>query len=236
MQDYRYKGHELETFAHATNWKSYLRATIAPYVVGDVLEVGAGIGSATSAFCSGAQRSWLCLEPDAELANTLRQNVSALPSAVRPEVVVGVLDALPLTRLFDAILYVDVLEHIDDDRAELQRAAARLRPGGTIVVISPAHQQLYSEFDRRIGHFRRYTRAMYEAITPPGTTLEVTRYLDSLGMLLSGANRLLLRSGQPSRTQVRIWDRMFVTASRYVDPVLAWRVGKTIVGVWRKQP
>ena len=46
---------------------------------------------------------------------------------------------LPAEAKFDAILYIDVLEHIEDDRAEMARAAARLKPGGALIVLAPAH-------------------------------------------------------------------------------------------------
>lgn len=233
MPDYRYSGEELDTFAHATNWKAYLQSMLGPYLAGDVLEVGAGIGGTTRALCSRTATRWVCLEPDASLAATLTQNVAqGLP--ISPHVIVGTVASLAEEPGFDTILYVDVLEHIEDDRSELQRAVARLRGGGTIVALSPAHPQLYSEFDRRIGHYRRYTRAMYEGITPAGAALELVRYLDSAGMLLSYANRLVLRSGEPTVTQIRVWDRAFVTVSRKLDPILGWKLGKSVVGVWRK--
>lgn len=57
------------------------------------------------------------------------------------------MDDLPPGELFDTLLYIDVLEHIPDDGAELARAAERLRPGGRVIVLSPVHQWLYSEFD-----------------------------------------------------------------------------------------
>src|SRR6266566_1942810 len=75
MSRYRYGGEELCLFAAAVNWKRYIRSVVQPYVVGDVLEVGAGIGGTTRVFCDGRQRSWTCLEPDPELAATLERNV-----------------------------------------------------------------------------------------------------------------------------------------------------------------
>src|SRR5215207_342953 len=157
MSQFEYVGNELETFAHATNWKTYLRDVMSPWIAGDVLEVGAGIGATMQALRRGAERSWTCLEPDPQMAADLRHSLSA--EARRTDVVTGTVADLPAGSTFDAILYVDVLEHIEHDRAELERAASRLRPGGAVLVMSPAHQFLYSPFDKRIGHFRRYNAA-----------------------------------------------------------------------------
>jgi hypothetical protein len=233
MTSYAYEGDELDIFAHAVNWKGYLRSVIAPYIAGDVLEVGAGLGGTTRVFATVPHRTWTCLEPDPQLAATLREARNQLP--ITPVVRVGTLADCPRTPGYDTCLYIDVLEHIQDDRAELDAAAARLRPNGTIVVMSPAHQWLYSPFDKRIGHYRRYDRAMFERLAPKDTTLERVAYLDSAGLLLSTANRIVLRSGNPTLRQVLLWDRWFTTASRRLDRVLGWRLGKSILGVWRKR-
>ena len=233
MKPYRYVGEELDVFAHAHNWKAYLRSAIGPHLTGDVLEVGAGIGGTTRVFRDGGQRSWTCLEPDPRLAARLESSLADTPITVATRVTIGRLVDLAPTPAYDTILYIDVLEHIEDDGDELRRACALLKPNGVVVVLSPAHQRLYTAFDATIGHFRRYNRKMFRALTPAGTTLETLRYLDSAGMLLTTANRLLLRSGSPTISQVRLWDRWFVTASRRVDPLFGYRVGKSLLGIWR---
>ena len=68
MSDFQYMGSELEIFAHANNWKSYVQSQLRPYLIGDVLEVGAGIGGTTRALNDGTQRRWVCLEPDSAAA------------------------------------------------------------------------------------------------------------------------------------------------------------------------
>ena len=80
-------------------------------------------------------------------------------------------DILDRPQRFDAVLYIDVLEHIEDDRGELERATRLLREGGYLIVLSPAHQWLFSPFDEAIGHFRRYDRRSLGALQPAGTAL-----------------------------------------------------------------
>jgi 2-polyprenyl-3-methyl-5-hydroxy-6-metoxy-1,4-benzoquinol methylase len=135
---------------------------------------------------------------------------------------------------FDTILYVDVLEHIEDDREELAAATRHLRNRGHLVVIGPAHGWLFSEFDTAVGHCRRYSRSTLSAAVPELMTPRRLRYLDSLGVALSAANRLLLRSASPSRRQIAFWDQWVVPFSKRLDPLLGWRVGKSVVGVWQR--
>src|ERR1039458_625005 len=121
------------------------------------------------------------------------------------ETVCGTLASLT-DQQFDTIIYIDVLEHIDNDREELNQAASHLRPGGHLIVLSPAHQRLFSPFDAAIGHFRRYNRPMLRAISPAGLRLERMRYLDCAGLILSAANMLLLRQTMPTKARLRFWD------------------------------
>src|ERR1700693_5566434 len=155
LTPYRYAGSELEIFEKAHNWKAYLRRSMEPYLRGSVLEVGAGLGANTRQFAALGFERWTCLEPDLVLLEQIELGTAPLD---RHELIAGDLAALDPARRFDAILYVDVLEHIQDDSGEMRRAALHLSPGGALIVLSPAHPWLYTPFDRAIGHYRRYTK------------------------------------------------------------------------------
>ena len=226
---FKYEGSELDLFEKARNWKAYWRAQIRDFVRGDVLEVGAGIGANTLTLAGLDFERWTCLEPDAALAARV-----TLPPGGRHRSEVGTIDDLPADARFDSILYIDVLEHIGDDRAEMARAAARLNPGGTVIVLSPAHPFLFTPFDAAIGHFRRYTRSSLAAAAPEGLRIEKLKYLDTVGVLAVAANLWLLKSSAPAESQILLWDRVLVPLSRIVDPMLAGRVGKSVLGIWRK--
>lgn len=234
VSDYSYVGGELELFAEARRWKGYLVKTVGTFIRGDVLEVGAGIGGTTRVFCVGLESSWTCLEPDDRLTEKMRLGFAENPLPLEPAIRTQLVTELSESDTFDTILYVDVLEHIEADREELATAITHLRSRGHLVVIGPAHQWLFSEFDVAVGHQRRYSRRTLTAAVPEVMRLRMVRYLDSLGVALSAANRIILRSGSPSPRQIRFWDRVVVPFSERVDPLLGWRIGKTIVGVWQR--
>ena len=235
MADFKYAGSELDLFAAVHNWKTYWSNRIHPYVTGDVLEVGAGIGSNTPYLDSGDNGRWVCLEPDAGLVSQLTTNLVRSGNKRTYETITGTLQDLDSNLRFDTILYIDVLEHIEDDRAELANAAARLKVGGRIIVLSPAHQGLFTPFDAAIGHFRRYNRQMLRRISPSDLPLDRLFYLDSAGLALSGANLLLLRQSMPTTSQLRVWDKFVIPISRVLDRFLFNSVGKSIVGVWQRR-
>lgn len=229
--DYRYEGSELDLFAEAHHWKRYWSGMLRPLVGRRVLDVGAGIGATALALAGPDYQRWLALEPDPGLTARMLQarGEGRLPAIL--EARQGGLEALAVEERFDSILYIDVLEHIADDAAELQRAAAHLDPGGRLIILAPAHRWLFTPFDTAIGHHRRYNRRMLRDIRPPGLQIERLRYLDSAGMLASIGNRLLMRSAHPTRAQIQLWDRGLVPLSRLLDPLLGGHVGKSIICV-----
>jgi len=221
-------------FDRAQRWKAYFRARIEPCLRGRVLEVGAGIGANAAALLTPDVEHWLCLEPDPRLAARIRGRLAANSLARRCRVLVGTLQSLRAAPHFDVVIYLDVLEHIEDDRGELLRAAERLAPGGHLAVLSPAYPALYTEYDAKIGHHRRYTRASLRAVAPQSLREERLENLDCIGALASLANRLLLRQGEMGARQLQLWDRAMVPVSRVVDPLLGRAVGRSVLGIWRK--
>ena len=187
--EFSYPGAELALFAQARNWKSYVKSEIDEYLVGDVLEIGAGIGGTTTALNDGSARRWLCLEPDQNQVNRL-QLLLGRHRGHAPVVVAGSVAAFAQKPIFDCILYIDVLEHIEDDYLQIQTAAQLVRPGGHIVVLSPAHEWLFSEFDKNIGHRRRYNKRTLGKLMPSEWKKIKLKYLDSIGVFLSLGNAI----------------------------------------------
>ena len=229
-----YVGSELELFADAVNWKAYWAKALRPFIGGDGIEVGAGIGTSTPYLLQGAPKSWLCLEPDPALAAQIDARIAGqdLPAICRTQI--GILADLPRSPQADTITYIDVLEHIEHDEAEIDEAAARLRPGGRIVILAPAFNIVFSPFDKAVGHFRRYSRRDEARLTRPGLRLEKSFYLDGVGLALSLSNRMILKSAMPTRQQIGFWDKHVIPLSRITDAVTAPFFGRTIVVVLQK--
>ena len=236
MTNYSYIGSELELFSEARNWKAYYRQSIQKYLGAEVLEVGAGIGSTTEFLCRGNHQRWLCLEPDPQLAKTLNSYIASgsLPNCC--ELKVGTLLDLSPKEKFDNIIYIDVLEHIKDDKFEIKNVYGHLKEGGFLVVLAPAHQWLFTPFDEAIGHYRRYNKRMLKAIIPSDKFKCISlKYLDCVGLIASLGNRLLLKSKMPNKQQILLWDKVMVPISKIVDPLIQYSVGKSVLGIWQKR-
>ncbi|MBC7899534.1 MAG: class I SAM-dependent methyltransferase [Saprospiraceae bacterium] len=235
MTDFTYIGSELDVFAFASNWKSYYKGLIAEYIGRNVLEVGAGIGATTQTLCDGSQERWICLEPDPKLADQIKTKIDSgeLPKCCTARN--GTVAEMSGSDKFDSILYIDVLEHIEADREELESAARLLKNEGHLIVLSPAHQGLYTPFDAKIGHFRRYTKATLSSAVPANLKLVKLIYVDSFGALASAANRYILKSDAPTKKQILFWDTKIIPFSRFFDSKLGYALGKSVIGVWKKE-
>jgi SAM-dependent methyltransferase len=235
MKDYSYIGSELELFSQAYNWKNYYGSLIQRYLQGKVLEVGAGIGATTEYLCKGHQEQWLCLEPDPILAEKidLKISVGRIPTCCQSRVGTSA-DLSPNDR-FDTIIYMDVLEHIKDDRSEVKTVMQHLSIGGHLVVLAPAHQWLFTPFDTAIGHYRRYNKKSLTSAIPNSLDCIKLIYLDSVGLIASLGNRIVLKSKTPTKQQIRLWDKVMVPLSKSIDPILQYSLGKSILGIWQKQ-
>jgi SAM-dependent methyltransferase len=235
MGEIHYVGNELDLFEEATAWKKYYGHFLKPYLKNEVLEVGAGIGGTTIMICDGSQKKWICLEPDPQLYARLEEKIKDKQLPVCCESLKGTTADLPKSEKFSAIMYIDVIEHIEDDGEELSRAVTLLEEKGFLIVLVPAHQFLYNEFDKAIGHYRRYNKKSLLAAGPGELMLREIKYLDSCGLIASLMNKYFLKQKYPTKKQISFWNNFIVPLSKPVDFILNYHVGKTVVAIWQKK-
>jgi len=229
----QYVGKELDLFQDAHAWKRYYSRLLREHARGAVLEVGGGIGGTTPYLVSPAVATYTVLEPDPDLTEQLVEQQQTWSFGEHVAVINGTLAALPSESVFDAIYYIDVLEHIQEDAAELAAAATHLRAGGVLCVLSPAFNSLWSPFDEAVGHCRRYTIDSLRRVFPGHLEIVSARYFDAVGACLSLANRLLLRASQPTRSQINFWNRYILPISRVVDPLCKHGWGRSVLMIGR---
>jgi SAM-dependent methyltransferase len=202
-------GRTLEVLAHTPRLNAWLYAKLAPGVSGEVLEVGSGIGNLSRFIVRDAERAVLTdVEP--RYLETLRAAHGADP---RVTVAAYDLGAPPppeiAARRFDSIVAVNVIEHIEDDAALVERLCALLRPGGRLVVYVPACPFAYGSLDIALGHFRRYTRPSLTALLAgAGLRVQPPRYVNLAGLAGWLLNGRLLRVAQMPPVQVSVFERL----------------------------
>jgi SAM-dependent methyltransferase len=81
----------------------------------------------------------------------------------------------------DAILLLDVLEHLEDDTTCFERATRLLKPGGVAICTVPAYPWLWTKRDEFHQHFRRYTRpAFRKLMNLPGMKSEFVSHMNAV--------------------------------------------------------
>jgi SAM-dependent methyltransferase len=84
---------------------------------------------------------------------------------------------------FDSAVMSEVIEHIRDDKLALRNAFSLLKPNGVLIVTAPAFMFLYGEYDRNVGHQRRYTsQSLTRKLRSTGFVVEFTRYWNVPGV------------------------------------------------------
>jgi SAM-dependent methyltransferase len=224
------RGLEDDAGRNQRRYKAFQLELMRPYFGSSLLEVGAGLGE-FAAQVTGLERH-VVTDVDAGAVASM-----AARFADRPAVEARVLDlAGDLTEQVgdpvQTVLAINVLEHIDDDAEALRRMAALTRPGGRVVIWVPGYQQLYGEFDRAVGHVRRYTPAtLRDAYERAGLEPLAVKPVNLLGGI---AWWLTVRrggvGGQRPRL-VRIYDRFVVPTTRFVERRVTPPFGQSVLGV-----
>ena len=112
-------------------------------------------------------------------------------------------------RRFDAIVAVNVIEHIQDDQQAVRVLSSLLKPGGRLLIYVPAVPFAYGSLDRMLGHYRRYTRAsLAELLRGVGLDPGSVRYFNLFGLLGWLVNGRILQRKVLSRSQVALFERL----------------------------
>jgi SAM-dependent methyltransferase len=222
MSEFVYTGaHVLEVLDGARNYNAWLLATIARRLGARdrVLDFGAGTGYFAKRV-AGLGHDVTCVEPDAAGRRALA--ASGLRAHPAPE-------AVPDGSI-DLAYSLNVLEHIEDDAGALRGLRAKLRPGGGLVLYVPAFMVLYSEFDRLVGHVRRYRRRELAArVEAAGFEVRAAGYAECLGFVAALAYRVIRNDGELGPCSVTLYDRAVFPVSRALDPLFRRAFGKNIL-------
>lgn len=232
MQAESYPGRDLEAMAFAGRYHRWIIDLFAPYLHADAVEIGAGSGNVSALLLERGVHSLVSVEPSPEMFPLLADRAKDEP---RIRAHKGTLDSLGLDeKSTGSIVYVNVLEHIEDDLSELKSAHAALRDDGTLLLYVPALPFLYSRFDRCIGHHRRYTRdTLTRVVRGAGFRVEVCRYMDMAGILPWYVLMTLLgRDLRPG--SVALYDRVVTPLVRWAEDLVHPPLGKNILLVGRK--
>jgi SAM-dependent methyltransferase len=214
--------------AAAPRYNRWLMTRVLPWVGRRVLEIGAGVGS-MAAFLTDRERLVLT-DTDAHYLERLRQRFGPLSHVAVASLRLPAFDPALAAERLDTIICLNVLEHVEDDRASLLTMHRLLQPSGRLVLLVPALPAIYGSLDRALGHFRRYTPSELERkFTDAGFRLLHQEYFNLAGVpgwWFTG--RVLRRDLIP--TGALRWYDALVPLFR-LERLLPWRIGQSLIAV-----
>ncbi len=143
----------------------------------------------------------------------------------------------------DVVLMLDVLEHMEDPVVVLQHAKKTLKTGGGIVFTVPCYPWLYSDWDKSLGHYRRYTKLeMREHAQRAGLTVDFMSHWNGFSLpaalAVRGYEKVFPRDRKPEFPRVsRAMNRTLLTMAKIERGwmrAISMPVGLSLVGVMRK--
>ena len=210
-----YTGWELHNFDKANLYRLYQFNLIKDCIKGDVLEVGPGNCVYLKNYFEICKKIYL-VEPTKKYFDKLKK----IKKKHKNMFISKNLNIFK-KKSFNTILYLDVLEHIKNDKLEIKKAFKLLKKGGTLVICVPAFQCLYSLYDKKIGHYRRYNKTEFKKMLKKCKikTYEM-RYFDFVGGLLIFISNFFFKNNLNNfQLKIKIWN-LLVPISLIIDFIL----------------
>lgn len=233
-----YVGKDLEAMSFAVNYHKWILDEFAGLLGKNIIEVGAGTGSFSEMILQTEPETLSLVEPS-DLYKDLTQNISRLEARTQIDFYNSIFSVVASEiadrKRPDSIIYVNVLEHIEDDAAELSLIRQTLIPGGRAFIFVPALELLYGEFDRKLGHFRRYRKSeLEEKCRNAGFKILTSKYFDFAGVVPWYVKYRLLNSVELGGAAVSLYDKIVVPIFRRIESAVNVPVGKNVLLIAEK--
>ncbi len=213
------QGETLRRMEEAANYNAWLLERAMPHLGKRVLDVGAGIGTFSARIADG--REIVALEPDPAFVPGLRERFARRPNVEVVAREVAALQPESLPEPFDTVVCFNVLEHIRDDLGTMRHLYGLIRPGGSLLVLVPAHPVAFGSLDVILGHERRYRRrVLAERLRAAGFETPTVRYVNPVGAVGWLVASRVLRRKQIPAAPLRLFDGL-VPLLRLLDRVPA---------------
>jgi len=228
----------LEVISDADNFNQWMYRTIKPHCSGNILEVGSGIGNISKFFLSDKQEISLS-DLSTDYFRILENKFGSFPNLKGLFTLDFAEKELEqkyphLIGKFDTVFALNVLEHVPDHEQSIRNCYKLLKPGGKLVILVPAFQSLFNQFDVALEHQRRYTpKTLKKVMSIPGFNIVHCQYFNVIGILgwfVSG--KLMSKNAIPGG-QMRLYDQL-VPVWKVVDWFLKPLFGLSVICVAQK--
>lgn len=230
---FNYSGQELDALAEARNYYAWVLRQFEPFIGPQMIEVGAGIGTFSEFILSVLRvEKLVAIEP---AANTLPHLKKRFASNPRVEVRAGYLSDNLTGLRGDALVAVNVMEHVPDDDQFLRDAFTAIRPGGHLLLFVPALPAIFGTLDVAFEHHRRYTRTSLRAVIEGAGWKPVrVSYMNLPGIAAWFMAGRVLRKTSIATKDAKTYDRLVVPWLSRLESMVEPPIGSNLVAIARK--
>jgi glycosyltransferase involved in cell wall biosynthesis len=191
----------------AVNNNRWIFNKIKPFIGSRIIEFGAGIGT-ISKFIVGPKRSVTLTDINNNYIEYLKERFGWNPHVNILKMDANNIDETAFGEKFDTVVAINILEHLENDSNVLRSLKKIMVPGGKLILVVPAHGILFSEFDKKLGHFRRYSRAdLSKKLVDNGYDIEILKHFNFLSAIGWFFSFKFFKSRRMPITQVILADR-----------------------------
>ena len=231
---FEYSGTELDALAEAKNYYAWVLRQFEAYLGDTVIEVGAGIGT-FSEFLLGASkvRRLVAIEP---AANTYPHLERRFSSDSRVDVRKGYLSDHAGNLEADAMVAVNVMEHVPDDSQFLRDGFASVKSGGHLLLFVPALPAIFGTLDVAFEHHRRYTRSsLRDVILGAGWQPLRVSYMNMPGIAAWFMAGRVLRKTSIAPADAKAYDRLVVPWLSRLESLIEPPIGSNLIAIARRR-
>jgi SAM-dependent methyltransferase len=216
--------------AHAPNYYDAIYRRLAGHIGRRTVEVGAGVGTFAELIWADPEVEKMTLiEPAENNYPRLLRRFANRPGA---ETLQGYLDDFADGLRADAMVLINVLEHVEYDLAFLESARRVLEPSGRLLILVPAMPAIFGELDRAFEHFRRYSRPQLKrALEGSGFQIRELQYMNLPGAISWFIVGRILRQKTLSPRQVETYDRWVVPWMTRIEKRVPPPFGQSLLAV-----
>jgi hypothetical protein len=226
-----YNGWELEAFDNAFNFRSYQHQIIRRFIENKkICDVGTGSGGLVNYYLKSTTKIFL-VEPSKNLFIKLKKKFKYKVKIYKNYSKIK-------NYKFDAIIYMDVIEHIQNYEKDLLYKIKNLKKGGYLIISVPAFNFLYTDYDKKIGHLKRFKKSDFIDFSKKNKlVIKKLHYYDFIGFLLIFANKFILNASLNAKNckkNIRIWD-FLIPLSKLFDFLTFNLLGKSLMCILEKK-
>lgn len=231
--EFTYSGTELDSLAHARNYYAWVLRQFEPYLGARVVEVGAGIGTFSEFLLSVPRvKELVAIEP---AINTFPHLEKRFAGDSRVRVINGYLNDCYKDLSANAVVAVNVLEHIADHETLLKQAHELTVPGGALLLFVPALPGIFGSLDKAFEHERRYTRtSLRKVIESSGWSVKRVTYMNLPGIAAWFLAGRVLKKTHIAPADAKAYDRLVVPLISRVESVITPPIGANLVAIATK--